>query len=86
MHTLHSRAYNKFMAGKTSVTLPDDLLAAIDRTGSDRSQFVESAARRYLAETDKAHGSAADAAILEQVADHLNREAADVLEYQSMPE
>lgn len=76
----------ELVRGKTSITLPDDLLAAIDRTGADRSQFVESAARRYLAETAKAHGNATDAAILEEVADHLNQEAVDVLEYQSLPE
>jgi metal-responsive CopG/Arc/MetJ family transcriptional regulator len=71
---------------KTSVLLPDDLLSAIDRTGSNRSEFLEKAAWRYLAEITKAHQETTDAALLDQFADHLNEEAADVLEYQCIPE
>ena len=74
------------MRVKTSITLSDDLLAAIDRTGSDRSLFIEMAARKYLAETIKAHHETADAAILDKIVDRLNEEAADVLEYQIIPE
>lgn len=74
------------MTVETSVLLPDDLLSAIDRTGANRSEFLEKAARRYLAELTKAHQEAADAVLLDRLADRLNEEAADVLEYQHIPE
>jgi metal-responsive CopG/Arc/MetJ family transcriptional regulator len=74
------------MKVKTCITLPGDLLAAIDRTSSNRSQFIEKAARQYLMTVARARQQTADAAILDKFADHLNEEAADVLEYQSIPE
>jgi metal-responsive CopG/Arc/MetJ family transcriptional regulator len=71
---------------KTSVTLPDDLLGQIDREESNRSAFFEKAARKYLHDAEKARRARNDAAILEKIADRLNEEAADVLEYQGLPE
>jgi metal-responsive CopG/Arc/MetJ family transcriptional regulator len=71
---------------KTSVTLPDDLLRQIDREEPNRSAFFERAARRYLFETTKARRRESDLAILQRSADRLNKEAADVLEYQSIPD
>jgi metal-responsive CopG/Arc/MetJ family transcriptional regulator len=71
---------------KTSVTLPDDLLGRIDREEPNRSAFFEKAARKYLHDVDKARRERGDAAILEKSADRLNKEAADVLEYQALPE
>jgi metal-responsive CopG/Arc/MetJ family transcriptional regulator len=71
---------------KTSVTLPDDLLRQIDRTQPNRSSFIEKAARKYLEDEARTKRRMKDAAILERLADKLNEEAADVLEYQGIPE
>ncbi|MFL6464926.1 MAG: CopG family ribbon-helix-helix protein [Bryobacteraceae bacterium] len=71
---------------RTCITLPGNLLAAIDRTGSNRSQFIEKAARQYLITMAKARQRTMDAAILDKFADQLNEEATDVLDYQSIPE
>ena len=72
------------MKVKTSVTLSADLLEEIDRTESNRSVFLESAARHYLAQLRKAQREAADTKILEAHTERLNREALDVLEYQDL--
>ncbi len=72
------------MKVKTSITLPDDLLEAIDRADSNRSTFLEKAARQYLARMQKAEREARDSRILNAHADRLNREALDVLEYQDL--
>jgi metal-responsive CopG/Arc/MetJ family transcriptional regulator len=69
---------------KTSVTLPGDLLTEIDRADPNRSGFLEKAARRYLGQMEKERRDARDAAILDSRAEHLNREASDVLEYQNL--
>jgi hypothetical protein len=74
------------MKVKTSVTLPSTLLEEIDRLNSNRSAFFEQAARLYLAQGARHVRDAKDAAILERNAERLNREAADVLEYQDLPE
>ena len=80
------RKYNHLVRVKTSVTLPDDLLLRIDRAEPNRSAFFEKAARKYLYDIDRARRDRGDAAILEKSADRLNEEAADVLEYQALPE
>jgi metal-responsive CopG/Arc/MetJ family transcriptional regulator len=74
------------MRVKTSVTLPSSLLEEIDRLNSNRSAFLEQAANVYLAQNAKRDRNAKDAAILEKNAERLNREAADVLEYQNPPD
>jgi metal-responsive CopG/Arc/MetJ family transcriptional regulator len=74
------------MKVKTSVTLPGALLDEIDRTHANRSAFLEQAARMYLDKVSKSKRDAKDAAILNKHAARLNREAADVLEYQDLPE
>jgi len=74
------------MRVKTSVTLPSSLLEEIDRLNSNRSAFLEQAANFYLAQNAKRDRNAKDAAILEKNAERLNREAADVLEYQNLPD
>jgi metal-responsive CopG/Arc/MetJ family transcriptional regulator len=71
---------------KTSVTLPSALLEEIDRLDSNRPAFLEKAAQAYLARVAKAGRDAKDTAILERNAARLNREAADVLQYQDLPE
>jgi metal-responsive CopG/Arc/MetJ family transcriptional regulator len=71
---------------KTSITLPDDLLREIDRENPNRSAFLELAARKLLRATERARRQRSDAAIINKNAARLNQEAADVLEYQSIPE
>jgi len=80
------RRYNYLVRVKTSITLPDELLRQIDRESTNRSAFLEQAARKLLRETELARKRRSDAAIINKNADLLNREAADVLEYQSIPE
>lgn len=72
------------MRVKTSITLPDDLLKQIDQAESNRSFFLERAAREYLSRISKERREARDAAILEAHADRLNQEALDVLDYQDL--
>ena len=76
--------YNYLVKVKTSITLPEDLLKAIDHADSNRSSFLEKAAREYLAATAKARREANDAAILNARSEFLNREALDVLDYQEL--
>ena len=73
------------MKAKTSVTLPEDLLEAIDqRAGQfkNRSHIIEAAVRAFLAQMIRDEQNARDLAIINRRADYLNREAADVLAYQ----
>jgi metal-responsive CopG/Arc/MetJ family transcriptional regulator len=70
---------------KTSVTLPADLLASIDRVGSSRSVFLERASRAYLSRLRKVRSGGRDLRIINANAKRLNREALDVLEYQGLP-
>jgi metal-responsive CopG/Arc/MetJ family transcriptional regulator len=77
--------YAYLMRVKTSITLPDDLLTAIDQTESNRSAFIERASRAYLARLEKAKREARDIEIINSRADRLNEEARDVLEYQGLP-
>jgi metal-responsive CopG/Arc/MetJ family transcriptional regulator len=73
------------MKVKTSVTLSDSLLAEIDRhagRGANRSEFIETAVRRYIAALVRRNQNARDLAIINRRAGRLNREALDVLDYQ----
>jgi len=73
------------MKVKTSITLSEDLLAAIDQqTGArrNRSEFIEMAVRAFISQLRRAEQNARDQKIINQRAEHLNSEAADVLEYQ----
>jgi len=70
---------------KTSITLEQDLLAAIDQQACEygsRSGFLETAARRLLDRLLKEQAELRDLDILNRRADALNQEAAGVLEYQ----
>jgi len=70
---------------KTSITLPEDLLKAIDEyTGEykNRSEFIEDAVRAFIIQLIQRQQDARDLEIINQHADFLNREAADVLTYQ----
>jgi metal-responsive CopG/Arc/MetJ family transcriptional regulator len=75
----------KPMKVKTSISLPADLLASIDKADPNRSAFVERASRAYLAGMRNARRDARDVRIINANAKRLNREAEDVLEYQELP-
>jgi metal-responsive CopG/Arc/MetJ family transcriptional regulator len=77
------------MKEKTSVTLSPEVLAGIDRlagTKHSRSAVIERVLRRYL--RDRAHASEQrrDLLLLNEAADDLNLEAADILDYQAADE
>ena len=73
------------MRVKTSVTIDERLLRAIDKAtsrGRSRSRIIEDAAREYLAGRARAARETRDLQILNAAADDLNREMEDVLAYQ----
>jgi metal-responsive CopG/Arc/MetJ family transcriptional regulator len=77
------------MKEKTSVTLSPEVLAGIARmagTKHSRSAVIERVLRQYLREQAKASAEARDLALLNDAADRLNKEAADVLDYQAPDE
>jgi metal-responsive CopG/Arc/MetJ family transcriptional regulator len=73
------------MKTKTSVTLSVDVLQAIDGLSGEsknRSEFIETAVRAYIAHLAREERNARDAEIINAHADRLNKEALDVLAYQ----
>ena len=73
------------MRVKTSVTLDERVLKAIDKTTTrtrSRSRVLEDAAREFLARRARATREARDLAILNESAVALNQEMEDVLAYQ----
>lgn len=73
------------MKAKTSITLSQDLLDAIEELPSDyrnRSLFFETAAWAFIAQLRRAERAARDLEIINRRADYLNGELADALEYQ----
>ncbi len=77
------------MKEKTSITLSKDVLENVDRlTGSkqSRSAFIERVLRRYLRERAKAALQARDLERINNAADRLNLEVAEVLDYQASGE
>jgi metal-responsive CopG/Arc/MetJ family transcriptional regulator len=76
------------MKVKTSVTLSEDLLKAIDQRSAqykNRSDFLEMAAWAFIAQMIRQEQDARDREILDRRADELNQEAMDVLAYQVIP-
>jgi metal-responsive CopG/Arc/MetJ family transcriptional regulator len=75
------------MKVKTSVTLSKDLLEIIDtrarQSKKNRSDFVETAVRLFIQQLVREERNARDLEIINRRADHLNREAADILTYQT---
>jgi len=74
------------MKAKTSLTLSRDILAQIDKLAGSRqsrSAFIETVLRRFLRDRRKSALHARDLAKINGAAHQLNREAADVLDYQS---
>jgi len=73
---------------KTSVTLAEDLLKAIDEQSGphkSRSDFIEKAVRAYISQAIRDRKNARDLDIINRQADRLNQEANDVLTYQVIP-
>ena len=73
------------MKVKTSITLSGEILRAIDRHHSEfksRSEFLEAAARGFLARLARTKAERRDLEIINRHADELNAEAEDVLAYQ----
>ena len=76
------------MKVKTSITLSEDLLEAIDQWSAqfkNRSDFIESAIRAFITKMIREKQNAKDLAILNRQAERLNQEATDVLTYQVIP-
>ncbi len=74
------------MKTKISVSLSEDVLKMIDKlTGQsrNRSKFIQTAVRAYIARMARRERNARDLAIINQHARRLNEEALDVLAYQA---
>jgi len=73
------------MKVKTSITLSDEILEAIDLHIGEyrsRSEFLETAARKFIAQLARKEAERRDLEIINRHADSLNAEAKDVLTYQ----
>ena len=73
------------MKVKTSITLERDVVSAIDRQSDafgSRSEFLETAARQLLARLAKTAKDRRELELINRRSVTLNREAADVLDYQ----
>ena len=79
------REYNCLVRVKTSVTLPRELLARLDRVDKNRSALLERAALAHLAWLERQARDRKDIEIIDGNARRLNREAMDTLEYQQLP-
>jgi Arc/MetJ-type ribon-helix-helix transcriptional regulator len=82
------REYIGGMKVKTSVTLSEEVLEAIDQQAGptkNRSDFIEKAVRAYIAQRLRDTQNAHDLEIINRRAARLNEEAADVLSYQVVP-
>ncbi len=73
------------MRGKTSITLPAELLEAIDKIAENRSVFLERAAIVYLTALDRRRREERDLEIINRNSKRLNKETKDVLGYQRWP-
>lgn len=74
------------MKVKTSITLSRQALLAADRLagkGGNRSQVIEAAILDFAARRERTLRDARDRAAIDRNAERLNREALDVLDYQS---
>jgi len=77
------------MKVKTSITLSEELLKAVDKRSKQqrktRSDFIEGAVWAFIQQLTRDEQNARDLEIINRNADSLNREASDVLEYQVLP-
>ena len=70
---------------KTSITLSEDVLKAVDKHSprfKNRSVLIEAALRFYLASLARQEQDARDLSILNKEAERLNKEALEALGYQ----
>lgn len=73
------------MKVKTSITLSDELVQAIDQYDGaykNRSDFIEAAIWAFIRQIRRSQQNARDLEIINQNAERLNAEALDVLAYQ----
>jgi len=74
------------MKVKTSITLSEDLLKAIDERArqhkKNRSDFIEGAVWMFICRLTRDEQNARDLELINRLADRLNQEATDVLAYQ----
>ena len=80
-----NQEYTYLVRVKTSITLPKELLARLDRVEKNRSAMLERAALAYLAQRERQLRDRKDIGIINLNAERLNREALDTLEYQQLP-
>jgi metal-responsive CopG/Arc/MetJ family transcriptional regulator len=76
------------MKSKTSVTLSTEVLAGVKRAarrGESRSETIERLLHEWLRQEASRRAREREVEQINRHADALNREAADVLEYQSEP-
>ena len=81
----HRWKYIGSMKVKTSITLSDEVLEAIDLYIGEyksRSEFLEMAARKLISQLAQKEADRRDLEIINRCADSLNAEAEDVLSYQ----
>jgi metal-responsive CopG/Arc/MetJ family transcriptional regulator len=77
--------YNQGMKSKTSITLSEDLVEAIDRLtpqGGSRSETIETLLRESLVVRRRRARDLKDLQVINRHAKRLNAEAEDVLRYQ----
>jgi len=81
-------SYFSSMKTKTSVTLSEDLVAAIDKLAGrrGRSAVVELALRAFLTGRANAAANARDLALLNRHAKELNAEALEYQAFQTIPD
>ena len=73
------------MRVKTSITLPAELVARLDRVDKNRSALLERAALAYLAEQERKERNRKDLDIINRHATRLNDDAMETLGYQQLP-
>jgi len=74
------------MKVKTSITLSEDIIKYIDVSAAGRqtrSEFIEYAVRDFITRQAKKKRDCKDLNIINKRADHLNKEAEEVLSYQA---
>ena len=79
------RWYFSGMKIKTSITLSNEVLKAIDLYIGEyrsRSEFIETAARKFIAQLARKEVERKDLELINRHSDSLNAEAEDVLTYQ----
>lgn len=82
---IDSKWYFGGMKIKTSITLSNEVLRAIDLYIGEyrsRSEFIETAARKFIAQLARKEAERRDLELINRHSDSLNAEAEDVLTYQ----